>query len=343
MRYFMVLLPALILTACGAPTADTNVVTKRQPVRVLAVSSASAIQTIQGSGMVQPEESLQLSFKVGGVVKQLLVNNGDKVRAGQVLARLDDTEINAQVSQAKAAYEKAQRDLARAQSLRDQGVIAQQPVDDARTQVTVTVATLKSAEFNQSHAVITAPNDGVVLARLSEERELVAVGQSIVVIGRNDQHWNLNVGLADKDAVQLVRGQQVQIQLDAFPDQVVVGTIKRIGASAEVQTGTVKVEITLNTQLPLVAGLVGRAQFSVASKQSSSLQIPITALLEADQQQAHVFVLDAKGQQVTQRQVTLGRLLDDQSEISAGLSAGEQVVVEGAAWLNDGDAVQVLR
>lgn len=338
----LLIFPSLVLMGCGQPEAQVNKTEASQPVRVLTVNPSVHQQRLQASGLVQPDESVALSFKVGGVIQQLVVDEGQRVNAGQVLARLDATEINAQVAQAQATVDKAQRDLARVQNLHDQGVLAQQPVDDARTQVTLSTANLRAALFNQEHAIITAPSAGVVLHKYAEVRQLVAVGQPILQLGRADQGWNLQVGLADKEAVLVKAGQQVAVVLDSFPQQPIQGQIRRIAASSDAQTGMIPIDIQLNSRLPLVAGMIGRATFTLDNHNQSAQQtyLPLSALLEANHQQAHVFVIEQG--RAHRRQVTLGKLLDEQNEVTTGLHTGEQVVVEGAAWLSDGDRVTIL-
>ena len=121
------------------------------------------------------------------MIRSIACREGQRVRKGQRLAEIEQTEINAQVEQARQAYEKAQRDVERGERLYGDKVISLEQLQDLRTQTAVAEAGLNSAEFNWNYAAIVAPRDGTVLRRLAEERELVAAGSPVIVLGAQDQ------------------------------------------------------------------------------------------------------------------------------------------------------------
>lgn len=155
----------------------------------------------------------------------------------------------------------------------------------------------------------------------------------------------LRAGLTDRDAVRVRPGQAATVTLDAWPAQRLNGTVRTVAAASDPRTGTVEIEVNLPASgLRLVSGLVGRVSLSPAPAAASkaALSVPLGALLEGNAGSAQVFVLAADRQHVERRTVKTGALGPARIEILAGLSAGEQVVSEGAAWLNDGDAVRIL-
>src|SRR5262249_8401543 len=158
--------------------------------------------TIRTNGVIANKDEMRLSFKVGGVIRQIAVQEGDRVRRGQKLAEIEQTEINAQVEQARAVAEKAERDLARGERLFGDKVISLEQLQDLRTQASVSQAALDSAKFNWGYAAIVAPRDGTVLRKLAEDRELVAAGAPVIVLGSQDRGFVLRAGLADRDIVQ---------------------------------------------------------------------------------------------------------------------------------------------
>lgn len=342
-RLALLFLPAtLLLAACGEDSAPLPA---GQPVRLSTVGTAAGTEVITASGLVRAREELALAFKTGGILRELRVEAGQPVRAGQLLAALEMPELDAQLTQAEETLAKAERDLARASSLRERGLIAVQAEQDAQTQRDVAAAARDAARFNRTHAVISAPADGVVLQKLAEARETVAPGQPVLVVGRADRGWVLRAGLTDRDAVRVRPGQSATVTLDAWPAQRLNGTVRTVAAASDPRTGTVEIEVNLpaNGQR-LVSGLVGRVSLSPAPAAASkaALSVPLGALLEGNAGSAHVFVLAADRQHVARRTVKTGALGPARIEILAGLAPGEQVVSEGAAWLNDGDAVRIL-
>ena len=158
---------------------------KPTPVRIQQASQGPAIPPIDTSGIVTNKNEMRLSFKMGGLVRRIHVQEGDVVKQGQRLAEIELTEVNAQVEQARQMAEKAARDLKRGENLYADQVISLEQLQDLRTQAAMAEASFKSAQFNLGYSVIVAPRDGVVLRKLVEERELVPAGNPVLVFGES--------------------------------------------------------------------------------------------------------------------------------------------------------------
>jgi RND family efflux transporter MFP subunit len=172
---------AAVLAGCNSKaTIETPAAT---PVRVAAATSGPAAPSIRTNGLLANKDEIRLAFKVGGVIRKLTVSEGERVRKGQRLAEIEQTEVNAQVEQARQARDKATRDTARGERLYQDKVISLEQLQDLRTQAAMAEAALNSAEFNWNYAAIVAPHDGTVLRRLAEERELVSAGTPVLVLG----------------------------------------------------------------------------------------------------------------------------------------------------------------
>jgi RND family efflux transporter MFP subunit len=334
------LVAALFLSACGNG-ADTAVATGAAPVRVTQVETAPATESLRAVGVVAPADEVRLAFKSGGVVRAIHVEQGERVRRGQLLATLADDEVAAAVSQAQAVADKSARDLERGRALLADEVATREQVEDLGTARSVADAALRSALFNALHARIEAPADGVVLRRLAEPDELVAAGQPVLVVGNTGGGWVVRAALTDRDVVRVRLGATAEVTLDAFPGRRFAATVTEIAAAADPQTGTYEMELSVDTQgQPFVQGLV--AKVVIADQDAEGVAVvPVTALLEADGSTALVFVV-AEGGIAKRVAVRTGRLLGERIEILAGLTTGQQVVTEGAAWLEDNDLVRVL-
>lgn len=339
------ILSALVMLLCACHQDTPPAESTRQPVRLATVAPLQSPSFIDVSGRVEGKEELKLAFKVSGIIQQISVDTGDQVQPGQELARLDLVEINAQVRSAEEQAQKAARDLARAEQLNHKGVVSTQVMQDARSQFSMAQATLDSARFNLQHARIIAPSAGIVLAKLAESRETVAAGTPVISLNRADSGWVLRAGLADRQAVQVKPGDAVEVSLDAFPHAPLQGQVARLGASSDPRTGTVEAEIALNTAgRPLVSGWIGLARIHTREGQGPRpLAVPVNALLEASGERAHVYVVDARDATAHRVDIRLGELRGEQVEVLEGLSAGQQVVSEGAAWLSDGTRVNVVK
>ena len=197
---------ALAALVAGCNSKATVEAPAATPVRIATATSGPAAPSIRTNGLLANKDEIRLAFKVGGVIRKLAVSAGEHVRKGQRLAEIEQTEVNAQVEQARQAHEKAKRDVSRGERLYEDKVISLEQLQDLRTQAAVAEAGLNSAEFNSNYAAIVAPRDGTVLRKLAEERELVAAGAPVLVLGAQDKGFIVRTGLADREIVQVRLG-----------------------------------------------------------------------------------------------------------------------------------------
>lgn len=331
---------ALALAGCGNGQQPAPV-KAASPVRVAVVETAPVTESLRAVGVVAPADEVRLSFKTGGVVRSIEVQQGERVRAGQLLATLMQDEVAAAVSQARAVAEKAARDLERGQALLADEVATREQVEDLATANAVAAAQLRAALFNARHSRIEAPADGVVLRRLAEPDELVAAGQPVLVVGNTGSGWIVRAALSDRDVVRVQEGQAAEVTLDAFPGRRFTARVTEIAAAADPQTGTYEMKLAVDPAgARFVQGLVAKAVIADDDAESVAV-VPVSSLLEADGSEATVFVV-AEGGVAKKVAVQTGRLLGERVEVLRGLAPGERVVTEGAAWLDHDDAVRVL-
>lgn len=342
-----VVLAITLLAACGrgTPVPESAPAAATAPVRIEAVEDSAVSSEVRAVGTLAPRDEIRLSFKIGGVVDSIAVEAGDRVQAGQVLAVLKRTEVDASVSQASEAADKARRDLERGKRLRADEVATEEQVENLTTAYRVAQANLEAARFNARFARIEAPVDGVVLQRLAEQSELVAGGQPVLVLGATGQGWIVRAALADRDAVRVQLGDPARVAFDAFPGRQFPGKVSRIASSADPLTGTFEVEIDVSPDGARFArGLVAKVTLALADDGEGRTQavVPVAALVEADGPAATVYVVDPAAQVARRRQVAVGPVVGDRVVVTSGLVAGEQVVTDGAAWLVDGTPVRIV-
>ncbi len=321
--------------------ADRTAAPAPRSVHVAAVANTELDNTLRAVGLLTPKEEARLSFKVGGLIESIPVEEGQSVRAGQLLAVLKPAEINASLEQARQSSAKAQRDLDRGRSLLADGVATEEQVQDLTTAFRMAKAAQSTADFNAAHARIAASADGVVLRKLAEANELVQAGQTVVVLGSASRGWIVRVGLADRDVVRVRVGDAARIEFDAWPGRVFSGRVSNIASAADAATGTFTVELQLNPDgARFVQGLVAKVALRPQNS-VSGMVIPVQALLEANDKQAGVYVLEPGTHKVQRVDIQLGRMSGGQIEVLSGLEPGAQVVTDGAAFLENGETVRV--
>lgn len=329
-----------LLGACSG--SDEPEAPKATPVRVQESRNGPAVPPIDTSGLVVTKHEMRLSFKVGGVVKRVHVQEGDVVKQGQRLAEIELTEVDAQVEQARQLAEKAARDLRRGENLYADQVISLEQLQDLRTQSAMAEAQFRSARFNLGYSVITAPRDGRVLRKLVEERELVPAGAPVLVFGESDGGFVVRAALADREIVNVKLGDKGEIRMDAFPGQAMTGTVVEVSSAAEERSGMFPIEVQFDEPPPrLVSGLVARLRLTPTTDTPPLTYVPMAALVEGNGDSASVFVI-AQGK-AQKRDVRVAFITADSIALESGLTAGERVITDGALFLENGELVEVVR
>ena len=335
-----VLLGAGFVAGCGAEAEPP--VRSGSSVPVVEVATATprrAPVPIHATGRLASKAEVPLAFTVDGVVDRIRVDEGDRVRTGQELARLHLSEIDAQVMEAESALGQARRDLERTRRLHRDSVATQEALEKARTAVEVAEARLQRARFNRQYAVIEAPADGRILRRRAEDGEYVGPGQPILTLGATGRGWVVRAGLPARDVVRVARGDSAQVTFDAYPGRTVGARVTEIADAATPRTGTFEVELLVSaSDRVLKSGFIGDVTL-FPSGDPASVEIPAAALVEGDGVQGVVYRVD--GGTVQRQSVTVARVLDRAVLVSDGLTADDRVVTAGWDRVEDGDSVRV--
>ncbi len=335
------LILSLVLAACGRGRGAAPIANEAVSVRTAPVTLERIAAPVTATGILGPKEEVPLSFKVGGVIGRILVDEGNVVRAGDRLAAIDLSEIDAGVTRASSAAEKAERDLARARRLFADSVATLEQLQNAQTGRDVAAAELETATFNRRYAVIVAPAAGVILRRSAEPGQLIQAGTTVLTLGSRARGVVVRAALADRDAVRVRRGDSAVVRFDALPTLALHGAVTEIAAAADPATGTYRVEMAVRGAADLATGLVGRVEIRPRAAQTMFV-VPVEAVLEADGSHGTVFALSADGRRAERLAITIGFLDGDRVAVVAGLEGVRSVVTDGAAYLDDGAAVRVL-
>jgi RND family efflux transporter MFP subunit len=333
----------VLLAGCSPQIPEASASTRDRPVAAVEVEPVRPgplSAPVRVSGLTRSRQTQALAFKVGGVLNAVLVEPGQRVKRGQVLATVDPAEFSASAAQAKDGLAKADRDLARASALSREGAIPRATLDDATTAASVARESLRVATFNERHTLLVAPVAGVVESRLVEPGEVVAPGRPVVAFLGTERGWVVDVALTDRQAATLEKGQQARVSFDALPDALVLaklGDVARVGNPA---TGTFNAEVLLPEVLPLTirAGLVARVVVDRA--EPASAVVPVGALVDGVGREAAIFLIE--DDVARRRPVTVGAFADGLVGLTTTLPAGASIVVRGAADLVEGAPVSIV-
>ncbi|MEJ2215757.1 MAG: efflux RND transporter periplasmic adaptor subunit [Gemmatimonadota bacterium] len=319
----------------GGPDAPGRVT----PVSVAPVERGSVGRSVTVSGVVEPIRIVGVNSQISGALLAVLVEEGNVVRKGGVLARVDDRELQAQLEAAEASYQVTQAAYERAQQLRDRKVITLPEYERDRTAFAAAKAQLEQVRTRIAYATVTAPIDGVITEKRVEAGDVVAPQTRLFTLA-DVSTLVVRVGVSELDVVAVNVGDPVVLALDAFPDRSFRGRVRRIFPTGDPTTRLVPVEVALRPQDAddVRPGFLARVTFALGTRQGVLL-VPASALVGGAGSESVFVVEDGRA---IRRTVTAGVTSEGRVEIVAGLQAGEQVIVAGNNMLRDGAAVRVI-
>jgi multidrug efflux system membrane fusion protein len=310
-------------------------------VRVAPVERGAIRIPVRAFGTLGAHREVALGFKVGGIVSRVLVEEGQRVHKGQLLAVLDTTEMDAHLDKAHGELEQSRREFARRTALYEDQSTPLALVQDAETAVAVANANKAALEFNRQCATLIAPSAGVVALRGVDVGEIVMPGSVAFILNANGAGPTVKVALIDRDLLSVKLGARARVSLDADPEHPLSARVSQIARVASPLTGTFQVELTVEgsdvARLP--SGLSARVEIERAQP-SAGTSVPVSALVEANGLQAAVYVLD--GSRARRVPVTLRTLTGDRAVLSGLPPEIAEVVDSGASFLHDGALVSVV-
>lgn len=325
----------LILASCHHRQTENKpnqaVVVKTQ--KVAAIDHAVPIIS---SGMITSGKQTRLSFKMGGVISRMYVEEGQMVYKGQLLALLNRTEINAQLAQLQSANKKAKRDYLRQDNLLKEGATTLEHWENAGIELKMSDESLKMASFNKQFSAIYSTVAGTVITKLNNEGEIAAPGTPVYVLNAtNPEDWVLRLGVSDKDWARLRLKDKAEVTLDAYPGITFIGRVSTIAQASDYSTGTFAVELKINPGNQKFAnGLIGKVQIFPSITNKVWL-IPIAAIQESDANSGTVFSVSPNKKTAVIHKVQIAYILKDKVAISSGLENVREVIIQGGAYLSD--------
>jgi len=345
-----------------------------RPVKVMGVRAADAPAGIRYAVSIQPYEQIQLAFKVGGYVDQVMqrrgadgrsraLQAGDTVSAGAILARVRAEDYRERVNQANASLQelevaqaKAELDRHRARVLFAAQSLVKPDLDSAEAAYDANVARIASARAQIEMAQIAvrdtalvAPRSGIILERRIETGSLVGSGSLGFVLG-DVASVKAIFGVPDSLVHRITPGQALNVTTEAYRGSKFTGRVSAISPSADQQSRVFDIEVRIaNADGRLRPGMIGSVEVVADARPADAIEaaapaIPLSAIVRSEKHpdQYSVFVIDDHANTVQARQVTLGGVQGNLVAVTSGLATGERVVVMGATLLKDGDAVRVI-
>lgn len=351
LRQVLTLTGLLALFACGP--AEPPPPEPPRPVRAITALLEPGGETVTLTGQVEAAEEVGLAFRIGGRMIERRVNIGDQVRAGQIIARLEDSTprdnlraARASTAAARAALVQARNHYDRQNQLLRSGFTTRANYDDAvrrlqaaQSQVDASLAQESIAETTLAYTDLAADSNGVVTARGAEPGEVVAAGQRIVTLAREggrDAVFDVPARLMEQSEPDPL----VTVSLSSNPLVRTTGRVREISPQADPVTRTFRVRVGL-IDPPEAMRLGSTVNGGIQIGGVSGIEVPASALTRGSQGPA-VWVVNGQDSTVALRPVEVARYDAARAIIADGLQEGEVVVTAGVQTLRPGQKVRVL-
>jgi membrane fusion protein, multidrug efflux system len=344
------------LTACGKKEADTGMAASDPTVTIgrenIAVGKLAELRSGPAiSGSLQPKVEARVRAEIAGPVEATLVDEGQRVRRGALLARIDDAAVRdaylsakSAVRSAESALQNAQRNAERATRLAKAGAVPERDLETAQLNATNAEgaladarARLTTAEKQLGHTIVRSPIDGSVSERQVDAGDVVQVGAAMfTIVDLGSLRLEASVPAGEIDRLKV--GTPVEFGVSGY-DRRFTGRIERINPSVDPNTGQVRIYVAIpNAQQSLVAGLF--AEGRVATDARRAVAVPTSAV---DQRGTAPIVHIVKGGKVSATPVHLG-VRDEAAElveVQSGVAEGDTVLLGSAQGVTDGTAIRV--
>jgi RND family efflux transporter MFP subunit len=364
----LLLLAGLYVLRARAVLSGTEVETVRASVLRPAEAAAGA-PLLTSSGYVVARRKAVVSAKIQGRLAELKVEEGSRVRQGQLLARLESADYEAQVSRAAAQLERAQADLAenerqlrQAERLTRDSIMSRDQMEAAQSRVRIAEAGVSQARADLAFAQaslrdtrILAPFTGTVVKKMAEVGESVApippgvnisTSSGAVVALADLETLEVEADVAESNVAKLRDGQPAEVTVEAFPDRRYRAVLRQVIPTADRTKATVQVKVTiLDKDLDLKPEMSAKVTFlepqspvvAGAAPAPPVVKVPAAAVAKRGDK---TVVFEVQGGTVRERTITAGPERDGQVEVRQGLAGGESLVARPPDSMRDGDAVR---
>ncbi len=337
---FSLLTAAVLLNGCGESDEKKPEVVR--PVKVLHISKADEGMARSFPGKVEASEKADLAFRVSGIIIELPVKEGDQVKKGQLVAKLDPKDFQIVVDETKSKSEYANVQLERYTKLLAEKVTSQSKYDAQKTAADKAKADLDTALQNLEYTQLLAPFDGEIAKRYVENYQNVKEKEVIVRL-HNRENIDVTVQIPESLAMH-TKGKDtimIEAEFDAATGKRYAATVKEVSSQADPDTQTYKVTLTLPAPkgLNLFPGMTTTIyvkEQAAGKGAETSFQIPVSAVFADAESKSNVWVIDPSTQTLKKQLVTLGQLAADKVLVTQGLAEGQDIVAAGVKFLKEG-------
>ncbi|GMQ99322.1 MAG: efflux RND transporter periplasmic adaptor subunit [Zetaproteobacteria bacterium] len=310
------------LAACSAPESEIQTVKKLHPamdVQTLTLQASDVPVYYITSGVVSSDHRVAISSRISGYIRALLVREGDRIKKGQILVRVDPVNARQSLAQARADLADAKSDLDRYRKLLAEQAVSKQQLDKVQLRFKVARSRVAQAENQLRYAEITSPVNGIVIHKAMSTGDMAKPGTPILTV-EDPSQLLVETDVSGEAVSALQPGNVVDISIPAL-HQMRTGHIRQLVNAADPLSHQFHVKISLDSTNSLRAGMFAEVKFRMGVRQA--ILIPADAVIHRSGLNG-IYVVDKRGV-IHYRQIRLGPKYADRIEVVAGLYAGDRI------------------
>lgn len=343
-RLSLPILTVFLLTACDSkvPSSQTQKEPEVRLAKLLKVTVANSDDFLNYPAIIESQQLSQLSFEVGGVLKELMVVEAQKVKKGEVLARLDQRDLQAKLKSAQSEYKNSDAEYKRALRLIKEDAISKSKFEQRKSKREVSRSSLDIAQKALQNAVLIAPYDGSISKVSIKKQQTVQAGkQAITILGKGGMEATINLpsSIIAKSKRRNKSVKDSYIIFDAAPTKHIPILFKEVSLEADEASQTYELTFTFDSpkELIILPGMNAVVWFRDPSKQmlTNRITVPLTAIA-SDGDKKYVWVVNNESMKVSKKSVTIESDVGTQVGIVDGLKVGETIVSAGVSSLFEG-------
>ena len=350
--FIFTILPVFMLLFSGCTIKSEQVI---RPVEYTIIQSGTDITNKTFFGYLKSSSLTDLSFQIEGTLKKILVNEGQSVKKGQIIAELDAPLYNIQVQEAKYAlsdaiiqYQNAKNYYDRIKKLHTAGGISDNDLDNAKTkmessnvQIQIAQEKLNYMSYRSGYERIYAPTDGIILSKAASEQQYLSPGATVVQFQSNSD-VEAFIFVSQNYINKITRGQKAKVKVDAIKNKIFNAYVKEMSETS-LERLSYRVKLKITNQSPMLKdGMSASAIFEIEPEDKTQIYIPINSIIKEGNNDIVFTIVNRKNGigEIKKNIITTGELNNDRINVTSGLNNGDYLVTRGVGEVQEGQKVK---
>ena len=350
--FIFTILPVFMLLFSGCTIKSEQVI---RPVEYTIIQSGTDITNKTFFGYLKSSSLTDLSFQIEGTLKKILVNEGQSVKKGQIIAELDAPLYNIQVQEAKYAlsdaiiqYQNAKNYYDRIKKLHTAGGISDNDLDNAKTkmessnvQIQIAQEKLNYMSHRSGYERIYAPTDGIILSKAASEQQYLSPGATVVQFQSNSD-VEAFIFVSQNYINKITRGQKARVKVDAIKNMIFDAYVKEMSETS-LERLSYRVKLKITNQSPMLKdGMSASAIFEIEPEDKTQIYIPINSIIKEGNNDVVFTIVNRKNGigEIKKNIIITGELNNDRINVTSGLNSGDYLVIRGVGEVQEGQKVK---